>query len=113
MRWRNKPRRQDRPRGRALRRALKAVTAKPRPTRLAKLDVVPLKKPNETCPDHPETGDAQAKRVRHLLLAPPRGELDFERSVPSSRLEIKDELAAYPYRSAADFFFFFRSLRAA
>src|ERR1700678_1379556 len=45
--------------------------------------MLPLKKPNETRPDHPETGDSQAKRVRHLLLAPPRGELDFERSVPN------------------------------
>jgi hypothetical protein len=39
--------------------------------------MLPLKKLNETRPDHPETGDAQAKRVRHLLLAPPCGELDF------------------------------------
>src|ERR1700677_2933785 len=45
--------------------------------------MLPLKKPNETRPDDPETGDAQAKRVRHLLLAPPCGELDFERNVPS------------------------------
>ena len=75
--------------------------------------VLALKKPNEACPHHPETGDTQAKRVRHCLLAPPRGELDFERSVPSSRLEIKGGRAAQPYRSAADFRFFFRSLRAA
>ena len=85
--------------------------AAPRP--LGQAGVLSLKKPNEARPDHPETGDAQAKRVRHLLLAPPCGDLDFERNVPSSRLEIKGERAAQPYRSAADFFFFFRSLRAA
>jgi hypothetical protein len=43
---------------------------------------LPQKKPNQARADHPETGDAQAKRVRHLLLAPPRGDLDSRRPVP-------------------------------
>ena len=45
----------------------------------------PVKKANQARPDNPETGDAQAKRVRHLLLAPPLGEPDFERLIPKSQ----------------------------
>ena len=40
---------------------------------------LPLQKTNEAGPDHADTGDAQTKRLRHSVLAPPSTNPDGER----------------------------------
>ena len=68
---------------------------------------------NEAASDHAEAGDAQAQRFCHHVLAPLSGPELRRPLCPSSAPGSTKRRIVQPQRSAADFFFFLRSLRAA
>ena len=74
---------------------------------------LPLQKLDEASSNHAEACNAQAQRLCHDVLAPLPGLELRRRWCPSSGPGSTKHEIVQPHRSATDFFFFLRSLRAA